>query len=64
MRLLGRIPNYYRFVPRTNSGLHPFLRKPAFYRTSTSAVLPAERANFDSKEAPSLAPIVVSSYKA
>ena len=29
--------------------MHPLLRKLAFYRTSASAVLPAERANFDSE---------------
>ena len=42
-------PYHYWFTPRTSSGMHPLLHKLAFYRTSASAVLPAERANFNTK---------------
>lgn len=48
---IGRRVNHYRFALRTSSGLHPALRKLAFYAPLCSAVLPAERANFDSEAA-------------
>ena len=44
---IGRRTNHYKFALRTSSGLHPLLRKTAFYRTSTPQRTPAERANFN-----------------
>ena len=51
----GLHPFHYWFALRTSSGLHPALRKLAFYAPLCSAVLPAERANFDSELLPTLA---------
>jgi len=49
-------PFHYWFVPRTSSGLHhPLPQDGILPSRSSPAVLPAERANFDSEEAPALA---------
>ena len=50
---IGRHVNHYRFALRTSSDMPPSARR-ILPSHSAPAVLPAERANFDSEAAPSL----------